>query len=53
VPDFSAIFASMGIDVRDGEIHLQEQGPGARLRREIVRGGAGEPRIGTAMGSAL
>ncbi|MCP5123169.1 MAG: hypothetical protein H6984_11970 [Pseudomonadales bacterium] len=38
VPPFDSIFASMGIDVIDGEIHLQEHGPGARLRREIVAG---------------
>ena len=53
VPPFSAIFASMGIDVRDGEIHLQEQGPGARLRREILQGVAGDRRIGAELRPAL
>ena len=38
VPPFDPIFATMGIDVVDGEVRLQETGPGARLRREIVEG---------------
>ena len=38
IPPFEGIFASMGIDVIDDRIHLQEQGPGARLRREIATG---------------
>ena len=50
---FDGIFASMGIDVKDGEVQLQEQGPGARLRRDIARGAAGDPRIGTNIGPAL
>ncbi|MEE4146385.1 MAG: hypothetical protein V2I26_16390, partial [Halieaceae bacterium] len=41
VPPFAGIFASMGIDVRDAEIQLQEHGPGARLRRGIAQGAAG------------
>ncbi|MDH4039149.1 MAG: hypothetical protein OEW92_03425 [Gammaproteobacteria bacterium] len=36
VPPFAAIFASLGIDIEDGQIRLQETGPGARLRRGIV-----------------
>ena len=36
VPAFTAIFASMGVDVIDGQVRLQQVGPGARLRREIV-----------------
>ncbi len=36
VPPFDAIFASMGIDIVDGQVRLQETGPGARLRRAIV-----------------
>ena len=38
VPAFNSIFATMGIDVVDGQVQLQETGPGARLRREIVEG---------------
>ena len=40
VPPFDAIFASMGIDIIDGKVHLQEAGPGAALRRQIVVGPA-------------
>ncbi len=36
VPPFAAIFASLGIDVVDGQVSLQETGPGARLRRAIT-----------------
>jgi M61 glycyl aminopeptidase len=36
VPDFEAIFASMGIDIVDHRVRLQQQGPGARLRRQII-----------------
>ena len=53
VPPFAGIFASMGIDVRDGKIYLQEQGPGARLRREIARGPADAQSIGVNTRSAL
>jgi hypothetical protein len=42
VPAFDPIFATMGIDVVDGEVRLQETGPGARLRREIVAGRGSE-----------
>lgn len=38
VPPFDVIFASMGIDIVDGEVYLQEAGPGASLRRQIVAG---------------
>ena len=36
IPEFEPIFASMGITVRDGEVSLQQEGPGARLRRQIA-----------------
>tara|TARA_R110001592_G_scaffold337300_1_gene623779 strand:- start:405378 stop:406331 length:954 start_codon:yes stop_codon:yes gene_type:complete len=36
VPAFDTIFATLGIDVVDGEVQLQETGPGARLRREFL-----------------
>jgi hypothetical protein len=35
VPPFDTIFASLGIDIADGQVHLQETGPGARLRKGI------------------
>ena len=38
VPAFGDIFASLGIDVVDGEVTLQTEGPGARLRSQIARG---------------
>lgn len=38
VPAFDDIFASLGIDVVDGEVTLQTEGPGARLRSQIARG---------------
>jgi len=38
VPPFESIFASLGIDVVDGEVRLQQDGPGARLRRQIATG---------------
>lgn len=38
VPPFDTIFASLGIDVVDGRVRLQEDGPGARLRRQIATG---------------
>lgn len=36
VPPFAAIFASLGIDIVDGQVRLQETGPGARLRKAIA-----------------
>lgn len=36
VPPFADIFASLGIDVVDGRVRLQQEGPGARLRRQIA-----------------
>lgn len=36
VPDFEPIFASLGIDIVDGQVRLQQTGPGARLRRGIA-----------------
>lgn len=38
VPDFESLFAILGIDVVDGEVRLQQAGPGARLRRQIAGG---------------
>jgi hypothetical protein len=46
VPAFDTIFASLGIDVVDGAVQLQETGPGARLRREIVEGSGREVEPG-------
>ena len=40
LPEYAAIYASMGIDIIDGQVLLQEQGPGARLRRQLVSGPA-------------
>ena len=40
VPEYAAIFASMGIDIIDGQVYLQQQGPGTRLRRQLVSGPA-------------
>ena len=53
VPPFTTIFASLGIDVMDGEIRLQAQGPGARLRREIVLGSTGNVVVGPDVQAAL
>jgi len=39
MPPFEALFASLGITVVDGQVLLQNAGPGARLRQQIV-----EPR---------
>lgn len=36
IPPLDGIFSSLGIDVIEGRIHLQEQGPGAYLRGEIA-----------------
>ncbi|MBP6723288.1 MAG: hypothetical protein KA137_00520 [Halioglobus sp.] len=36
VPPFAEIFASLGIGVVDGQVSLQETGPGARLRKAIA-----------------
>lgn len=36
VPPFDTIFANMGIEVVNGKVQLQQSGPGARLRRQIV-----------------
>ena len=37
VPPFAAIFASLGIDVVDGQVRLQETGTGASLRKAIAK----------------
>lgn len=36
IPPFERLFASLGITARNGVLTLQQHGPGARLRREIV-----------------
>lgn len=36
MPPFEHIFASLGITIVDGTVTLQQEGPGARLRRQIV-----------------
>ena len=38
IPRYEPIFASMGITVSNGKVELQSEGPGARLRRQIVAG---------------
>jgi hypothetical protein len=37
MPAFERIFASLGISVADGKVTLQQEGPGAQLRRQIVQ----------------
>jgi hypothetical protein len=37
MPAFETVFASLGITVTDGTVHLQQQGPGARLRQQILQ----------------
>lgn len=37
MPAFERIFASLGITVADGKVLLQQEGPGAQLRRQIVQ----------------
>jgi len=46
VPAFDTIFTTMGIDVVNGQVYLQETGPGARLRRGIVEGHGGQAKTG-------
>jgi hypothetical protein len=36
VPAFETIFASVGITIKDGTVTLQQEGPGARLRQQII-----------------
>ena len=38
IPPFEPIFASMGISIADGKVQLQNEGPGAHLRQQIVAG---------------
>lgn len=38
VPAFQGIFASIGIDIINGKVQLQQEGPGARLRQQIIVG---------------
>ena len=40
IPSFEALFASMGISVSNGRVHLQSVGPGAKLRSQIAAGKA-------------
>ncbi len=37
VPAYDSLFASLGISVVDGEVRLQQSGPGADLRRQIAK----------------
>jgi hypothetical protein len=37
MPAYDNIFASLGISVQEGEVRLQNAGPGALLRRDIVQ----------------
>ncbi len=43
LPPFEPIFASLGIDVVDGQVRLQDAGPGARLRRQLLQDDASPP----------
>ncbi len=36
VPSYDTIFASLGISLRGGEVHLQQTGPGAEIRRAMT-----------------
>ena len=36
IPPIERLFASLGMTLRDGVVTLQQHGPGARLRRQIV-----------------
>jgi hypothetical protein len=38
-PAFESMFASLGIAIVDGSVHLQDVGPGAQLRRQFTRPG--------------
>lgn len=40
IPPFEPIFASLGISVADGQVQLQDQGPGVGIRRGIALGKA-------------
>jgi hypothetical protein len=42
---FQDIFASMGIDIIEGAVHLQQEGPGARLRQQIAVGTSDRPGL--------
>jgi hypothetical protein len=37
MPEFEKMFASLGITIVDGAVILQQEGPGAQLRQELVR----------------
>lgn len=37
MPAYETIFASLGISVTNGEVQLQQAGPGAALRRQVVQ----------------
>lgn len=38
IPPFEPIFASMGISIANDKVQLQNEGPGAQLRQQIVAG---------------
>lgn len=37
MPAFEKTFASLGVTVVDGTVHLQQEGPGARLRQQVIQ----------------
>jgi hypothetical protein len=37
VPAFEKTFASLGVTVVEDTVHLQQEGPGARLRQQVIR----------------
>jgi predicted metalloprotease with PDZ domain len=37
MPAFETIFASLGVTATDGTVHLQKEGPGALLRRQMTQ----------------
>lgn len=37
IPDADTLFASVGVTVVDGAVRLQEEGPGARLRKQMTQ----------------
>lgn len=37
VPDFETLYASLGIQIEEGQITLQDEGPGAELRQGMVK----------------
>lgn len=37
MPEYEKIFSSLGVIITDDKVHLQDAGPGASLRREVVQ----------------